>query len=730
MTGPTEMRNILIIIFAAITGGLYAQEQKDSLETKRLEELVVEGKEEINVERLPAIDGTRIWSGKKNEVLNIKNLDANIAEKTARQVFAKVPGVFVYDMDGTGNQINIATRGLDPHRGWEFNIRRNDAITNSDMYGYPASHYSMPMEAVARIQLVRGTGSLQYGAQFGGMLNYITKAADTSRAIAFESINSAGSFGLLSTYNAVGGRVGKVDYYGYVSKRVSSGYRDDSRSDANAESAMITYRPTESLRINAEFSHSRYLYQLPGALNDSMFLADPTQSTRTRNYYSPDIYIPSISLDWKISERTRLTWLTSAVLGTRSSVMFDKPADVVDAIDPVSLTYAPRQVDVDNYKSYTTELRLLHNYKVSQQTSTLLVGFQVMKNNLHRRQQGKGTTGSDYDLSLTAPGYGRDLRFKTKNVAFFIENQFKLTNRFSVTPGLRAESGTSDLGGSTTYYPEDELPNTIDHQFVLAGVNLQYDLSPFQNLYAGWAQAYRPVILKDIVPASTFERVDKNLEDADGYNFEVGYRGATNLFRWDIGVFQLRYNNRLGILSQTDENGEFFLLKTNIGNAVTRGVEAFAEYYIPVGNVNLSIFTSTSWMDGRYKQAFVRVGDSNVSVEDNKIESVPEIISRNGVNIRFLTASISLLYSYTAKSFADALNTKTPNKNGSVGEVPAYGLFDINSSWKISDHVMLRMNINNVTDKQYFTKRPQFYPGPGVWASDGRSFVVTVGLTI
>jgi len=38
------------------------------------------------------------------------------------------------------------------------------------MYGYPASHFGLPMEAVERIELVRGTGALQYGAQFGGML--------------------------------------------------------------------------------------------------------------------------------------------------------------------------------------------------------------------------------------------------------------------------------------------------------------------------------------------------------------------------------------------------------------------------------------------------------------------------------------------------------------------------------------------------------------------------------
>jgi Fe(3+) dicitrate transport protein len=39
-------------------------------------------------------------------VISIQHLDASIAEETPRQILAKVPGVFVYDMDGTGNQMN------------------------------------------------------------------------------------------------------------------------------------------------------------------------------------------------------------------------------------------------------------------------------------------------------------------------------------------------------------------------------------------------------------------------------------------------------------------------------------------------------------------------------------------------------------------------------------------------------------------------------------------------
>ena len=410
--------------------------------------------------------------------------------------------------------------------------------------------------------------------------------------------------------------------------------------------------------------------------------------------------------------------------------MFDKPADVVDAINPATLTYAPRQVDIDNYNSYTSEVRLFHEYDLLNSTSAFVAGVQMMRNDLHRRQQGKGTTGTDYDLTLTEPGFGRDLHFKTHNIAFFLENTFNLTEKISVTPGVRAEMGESDLGGSITYYPDEELPNTISHTFVLGGINVQYKISEYQNLYAGWARAYRPVILKDIVPSSVYERVDKDLQDAQGYNFEAGYRGTSKYFRWDVGVFQLRYNNRLGMLSLTDEDGSFYLYRTNIGNSVTNGVEFFAEYFVPINDATLSFFTSTSWMDARYRDAIIRVGDSNVSVDGNKVESVPELITRNGVNIKFRGISTSILYSYTAESYADALNTETPSKNGSVGIVPAYGLLDINASWRITDHVMLRLNLNNALNKQYFTKRPQFYPGPGVWPSDGRSFVVTLGFKV
>lgn len=719
--------SILFVLF--LSASITIQAQEDSLRTRKLNEVEVKDKRLLDVNRLSETSGTNLWSGKKNEVINLGGTNANIAEKTGRQIFAKVPGVFVYDMDGSGNQMNISTRGLDPHRGWEFNIRRNGSMTNSDIYGYPASHYSIPMEAVDRIELVRGTGSLQYGAQFGGMLNYVTKAPDSTRAFGLESITSVGSYGLVTSYLAASGTVGKFQYATYYAKRVSKGYRKNSETEYDAQSVLLSYAPVQNLKFTAELSRSNYIYHIPGALTDAQFAQDPRQSTRSRNYFNPEIYVPSFRADWDLGKRTKITWLTSAVLGYRNSVMFDRPADVQDVIDPITNQYAARQVDIDNFNSYTSELRMLHSYTLRGLESKLVAGVQVFDNDLHRRQQGKGTTGSDFDLTLTDPVFGRDMHLKSNNVALFIENKFSITKALSVTPGLRYESGQSRMTGVISYYNDEDVPNTILHEFPLLGLNAQYVLKN-GSLYAGWSQAYRPVIFKDIVPASVYDRADKNLKDAYGYNLEAGYRGNYKGLHWDIGMFHLQYNNRLGTQAMRDELDQFYLYRTNIGNSATTGAEIFAEYVAPLQRrVAFSAFTSTAFFNGRYTDAQIRSGENNVDVSGNKLESVPGVITRNGVTLRSALGSMSLLYSYVGETYADALNTVIPTANGAVGKVPGYGLLDFNSTIYIKQ-VTVRVNVNNITNKSYFTKRPSFYPGPGIWSSDGRSLVVSVGFKI
>jgi len=707
-------------------------------EVRHLDEIVIEDrKNNIQVERLPDIHNLNLIAGKKNEVIELGGVNGNLAEKTGRQIFAKIPGVFVYDMDGSGNQVNISTRGLDPHRSWEFNIRQNGIITNSDMYGYPASHYSPAMESMERVELVRGSSSLQYGAQFGGMINYITKTPDTTRAFTFETINTGGSYGLFSSYNSVGGKIGKLTYSAYYQKRHSNGYRKNSNSDAESQFASILYEVNPSLSIKAELGRSSYIFKIPGPMTDAMFAADPRQSTRSRNYFNPDIYVPSVTLNWKVSSSTRLRLTNSGLYGSRNSVMYDAFANVPDTINPATNQYKNRQVDMDNFKSFTSELRLVHQYQLRGMTSFMSAGVQYMQNHLRRRQLGVGTTGSDFDLSVKDNFFGRDLHMKTKNIAFFIENLLYITPKLTVSPGFRVESGATDMTGTITYYKPENLPNQIKHRFPLFGINSQYRLSAGQRIYAGFSQAYRPVVFKDIIPGSVLEQVDKNLKDAKGYNLEVGINGnAGSSLTYDVTLFQILYQNRMGTISMKDDSDQAYLLRTNTGNTRTQGVEAYAEY-TPLriksssGSISeLSVFTSSSYFHAVYTKGSVVADSKNTDITGNKLEGVPTWISRNGLQFQHKNLFATLQYSYVSANFSDPLNTAVPSVNGTRGKVPSYGIWDLNGTLRIGSNYTLKLGVNNFLNKQYFTKRPAMYPGAGIWNSDGRSLIVSFGIKI
>ncbi len=678
----------------------------------------------------PDVLGTMVLAGIKSTIIQIADLPMNLAEKTGRQVFSRVPGAFVYDMDGSGNQMNVSTRGLDAHRSWELNVRQDGVLLNSDMYGYPASHYSPPMEAIESITMVRGAAALQYGSQFGGLVDYVTKGPEPGEALEIESINTMGSFGLRSTYNAAGGTVGPVTFYGYMNERTSDGYRDDARSEYSAQYLAGWIDLSPRLRLRGQVGHSTYVYQLPGPLSDAMFAADPTQAPRSRNYYNPDITVPALSLDWEGQDGTQLTARLSAVLGPRSSVQFVGLADRPDVANPVTGQFAPRQVDIDRYQSYNGELRFVRPWNGGGLDHVLALGATASHNNTHRKQQGVGTRGSDYDLTVSRSGFGRDVHYKTVNGAVYIENLLRLSSRWSVVPGARAELGRSRLVGRLAYYDPADTPTRIDHRYPLFGIRTSYRSSVRTEFYGGWSQAYRPHIMMDVLPANELERTDPNLDDSRGWTLEAGVRGSIGVrIIYDVNLFELRANDRFGTVLRTDTDGSSYLFRTTVGSSRTRGVEAsFEALLLQIGGVSLRAHTATSYFDGQYLSGTVASGGENVDVRGNRIESVPEWISRSGLAIDGERYSTNLLVSYVSDSFADPLNTVHPPPNGAVGVVPAYTVVDLNAALQASEWLRLRVGVNNLFDEQYFTKRPEFYPGPGVWPSDGRGMQFSIEL--
>uniref|UniRef100_UPI00227CE847 TonB-dependent receptor family protein n=1 Tax=Algoriphagus sp. PAP.12 TaxID=2996678 RepID=UPI00227CE847 len=535
--------------------------------------------------------------------------------------------------------------------------------------------------------------------------------------------------GLLSNFTSISGTIGKWSYYAYYQKRISDGYRDGAESHSDAQRAEISYQFSEKLKAKAELSRSTYLYRIPGQLTDEQFKDDPTQANRSRNYYSPDIWIPAITLEGSLGKNTQYSIVGSGVFGQRSSVTFNGLADDPDEINPETNEYSNRNVDIDNYHTRTIEGRILHQYELGSVQNNLSFSTRYFNNSFDRRQRGKGTTGTDYDLSVEGD-FPRDMNLKSQSIAFALENQFVFSEQFSLSPGIRIQRGSSNMSGTISYIEASQVPVNIDYDFVTLGINANYEVSPKDRIYGGISQANRPVIFQDIIPGSPLNLISSDLEDSFGYNSEIGWESnRSDGLSFNATIFQTFIGNRLGNLL-VEQEGTTYLQKNNIGDTRTTGLELLWDWeFFRNESFSLSFYTSSSWMNAKYIKGEVSNGESNVSIKGNKVEAAPEWISRNGLNFSSGLFHLSLQHQYVSESFADALNTRTPPLSGAVGIVPAYHVFDLQSIYKVKN-LTFRASLLNIFNKSYFTKRPQMYPGPGIWPSDGRSLVLSLGFKI
>ncbi|MCX7697310.1 MAG: TonB-dependent receptor [Bacteroidales bacterium] len=715
------MKSIFFVFFLYFSVGLIISQeiQDDSIK----EVIIVDSIHPVNNSVFTFLN----LEGKKSLSIKISDQFTILSAKQPRHVFAQIPGVFEYDMDGTGNQINFSVRGLDPHRSWEFNVRKDQIITNTDLFAYPASHYSVPLEAIERIEYISGTAALQYGSQFGGLINYVSKRPDPEKFFSYENYFTFGNYKFLATFHRFSGSRGKFAYNTWLYLKSYDGYREYNHSTGNAQNITLFFYPWKDFMMRLEWTHSGYLIQLPGPLNDSMFRVNPRMATRQRNYYSPSIHIPSLNIFWKINQNIQLFFWTAYLTGSRNSVMFDKPANIPDTVSQNTLQYAPREVHIDKYGSYSSELKIKYSYSLFQKNHQFFAGVQSLINRTRRFQQGLGTAGTDYDLTVVNSTWGREVQYYTDHVAFFLENKLNVFKEFFWQFGLRYEKGTSIFKGKINYYDSEKLKNTIPHDFPLLGSQLSYKPLKWLLMYVGYSQAYRPVLMKDIVPASSQEMVDKNLKDVRGHVAEAGVKIVLPYFKGEITYFDILYKNRMGSIVQEDSMNNVYIFKTNVGDSRNKGIELFGQIdYHFTQKFKALAFTSISYLDARYISGILRKGNQNVNIAGNRVESAPEWTVRSGFLFSYKKLSLQLIYTYVDETFADPFNTVEPNVSGTVGLVPLYRLWDVSLSAELSKNVTFLMQINNLLDEKYFTKRPQFYPGPGIWPSEGRTLRFTL----
>ena len=724
----------LTVLCLLIVFGAQAQtpdkKTTDTLHINYLPEITLVGKgSKSDYQQMPEIVGTNIYAGKKSSLIVLDNVQGNIVTNTMRQVLVKVPGIHIWESDPSGIQIGIAARGLSPNRSWEFNVRQNGYDIAADPFGYPEAYYNPQLQAVQRIEIVRGQGSLQYGPQFGGLVNYILRnGSEINKKFEIETQQTIGSNGLFNSYNAVGGKTKKVNYYSFFDHRNGNGWRNNSKYFTNAGFGTVNYNFSSKFSLTAEVMHSNIRSQQPGGLTDSLFNKDAKQSFRTRNWFDITWTNPALTATYKFNEKARWTTKLFATIGDRNSVGFIQSITVKDSINSATATYNNRLLNIDQYRNYAMESRVITDYKLGKMNNTIAGGIRLYTGTTHRRADGKGTTGTDYDMTVIG-NYPRDINFKSKNAAAFVENIFRVTSKLIIIPGVRyewLEGSASGRNGYTSTGNEIILQNIKrSRNFLLAGIGAEFHATTGTEIYANISQAYRPIQFANLQAPPTTDIVDPNLKDAKGYNADIGYRGKIkNFLQFDISSFYLEYNNRVGTITPS---GASYRLITNVGNSISKGLESFAEVNIikaftKIKNIDFIIFGSYSYTNAKYSG-----NHKDAATKGKRVENAPKDIFRGGLTLGYNDLLLTGQSSFVGKTFSDANNTVKPTTNGQNGLIPSYTITDITATYKFSKHLNIKTGINNILNERYFTRRAGGYPGPGVLPGDGRTFFISVG---
>jgi Fe(3+) dicitrate transport protein len=679
---------------------------------------------------LRQVEGTAIYAGKKTEVINIASLNANLATNNARQIYSRVAGINIIEYDGGGLQLGIGGRGLNPSRVSNFNTRQNGYDISADALGYPESYYTPLTEAVERIEIIRGAASLQYGTQFGGLINFQMKKGPVNKPLEITTRQTGGSFGFFNSFNSIGGQVKKLNYYAYYNYKKGDGWRPNSEFDQHGAYVHLDYQFTDKLKVTGEYTYNNYLAHLPGGLTDDDFAKDPSQSVRDRNWFKVNWNLASISVDYQFNEHTKLNWRSYHLNASRKALGI---LYYINRPDPGT----ERDLLADAYKNYGSELRLLHQYQLfNKQTSTLLTGARVYKG-LTLRSQGNADGGSGPNFNyLGAFPSSSDYKFPGVNVALFTENIFQITDKWSVTPGARFEYISTRADGYYTtrsspypgfYYIQNYEEKANNRSFMFFGIGTSYKPVNGVELYGNISQNYRSVNFNDIRVLNDNARVDPLLTDERGYTIDGGIRGnVKDWMRYDLSLFYLKYNDRIGsVLVASDDKTISYRYRKNIGDSRNIGFESLVEADLlklasqGTSKYKLSVYTNLALIDARY----INSQDASVK-KDALVEFVPPVLFRTGITFGDKRFSVSYQFSHIGKQYSDATNAEKSDR-AVDGAVPAYQVMDLNASynWK---WVTLSGSVNNLANKKYFTRRADGYPGPGILPSDPRGYYLTL----
>ena len=658
----------------------------------------------------------------KNKIVIKQDAEKGTSSSLTRTIDAPVN---IIEYDGAGLQLGIGGRGLNPRRTAHYNTRQNGYEISADALGYPETYYTPPSQAIREISILRGAASLQFGPQFGGMINFILKdgPSNPKKRIEFTSNNLYGSYNQFHYFNSLATKTKKLKTYSFYHFKTGDGWRDNSSYDSHTGYSGFSFQANKKLNIKVQFTKYFYITQQAGGLTDKQFEKNPQESFRERNWFNIDWNIAALILHYKFNSNAWLNSKTFYINASRNSVGFLKHPLNNDLLED-------RLLIAGDFKNLGNETRWIQRYKIKNINGALISGLRLYQG-WAEASQSSGGFGSEPNFTVPELPENSKYTFPSRNLSAFLENTFFLSKKMYLTPGYRYEYIETNTDGYLNRYFTNNVNDTLltiseNYNFSrkrdihLYGTGLTYNLGKKSKIIANVSKNFRSVNFSDININIPSLRVDTLIEDEKGYTADITFSKSWNKKAFlSVTGYMLNYANRIGLIWKTDEDYNNFQYRTNISASRTLGLEL--TNWINIGKLfslndsihKLNLLNNSTFNHGEYT-------DEDALVYGNKIEMVPLFTIKSSITYEYKRFILSGLINFQTQQFSEATNA-LESSNGLYGIIPSFYVIDVKTGYRFKEFSLM-LSANNVTNNYYFTQRANSYPGPGIIPSEGRIY--------
>lgn len=602
---------------------------------------------------------------------------ADSANRTLEDVLRPVSGLTVTDESGTGVLPNVGVRGLSPLRSEQVLLLQDGMPMTLAPYGQTgASLFPLTLPMVETVDVARGGVAVHYGPNnVGGVVNFLTRRIPAKPSVTLkESVSIARTGRVLNdTYVRAGGFVG--ERLGLqVQANVIGGEAERAHSGTSIGNLMVDteWFPTDRDEVRAGLQRYVGQNELPGALTPQTYERDRTQSTRPLDRFDADTTRGHLSYTRRFDGDTVFNWKN---FGHRSTRTFAWGSSTNADTASTQRKTSPRE-----FRVWGTEPSVSFNIDGAIKQKIML-GARYMREEV------------DYKVDTTTLSSGayvvdRNWRFENDAYAYYLSDTFSLLDgRLKVTPGGRFEDVRLAYRNNAT--GAQTADTTLDW---LPGLDVGFQARPDLFLFANTHRSLRPVQFTQIIYANS----DLTAERAE--NHEVGARWAASP-NVDVGLtaFQFQFDNKLEFVNST-------VGFRNLGKARHQGAELDLKWR-PAALRGLELGAA-------YTQT--QTEQQSGASSGKELPYAPREQLALNARYRGNGWTWNLNGQFQSTMFSDSANTEAENATGSVGQMPAYWLWNASVGhafqWN-GTRMKAGLGINNLFDRDYYFRGVDFTTG-------------------